>query len=163
MRLFRPDDRESEHDPRLISAVERGNLAKVQKLLASGTIVDSRDLEENTALMIAAREGHLNIFELLLRAGANPCLTAFGETALTIACEEGQLEIVKSWLAHDLDVALDGDQGIQALIAAASGGHVDIIRCLVAVGVKANQEAIQYAKDLGDHALSAMKDGGALA
>src|SRR5687768_17192020 len=120
MRLFRPEERESEHDPRLLDAVGRGDLAEVRRLLASGTLVDSRDVEEYTALMIAAQRGHHEIFESLLQAGANPYLTAFGETALTIACVEGRLEIVQSWLAHDLDIELDGDQGIQALLAAAS-------------------------------------------
>lgn len=167
MRLFRPEDRESEHDPRLINAVERGDTDEVNRLLASGTLVDSRDTEECTVLMIAAREGHLQIFEALLKAAANPYLTAFGETALTFACVEGQLETVQSWLDHGLDITLDGDEGIQALLAAACGWpprpeHVEIIRRLVKAGVKANEVVVEYATDVGEHALSALRSGGAL-
>lgn len=168
MRLFRPDDRDSEHDPKLIQAVERDDLDKVIGLLGSGTIVDSRDTEECTALMIAAREGFLQVFDALLKAGANPYLTAFGETALTLACVEGRLEIVQKWLDHGLDVTLDGEAGIQAMLAAACGWpprpeHVEIIRRLVGVRVRANEEAVAYATDVGEHALSALRSGGALA
>jgi ankyrin repeat protein len=163
MRLYRPEDPESESDPRLIKAVKQGNVAAVRNLLRAGAMVNSRDEEEFTALMIAAGAGHVEIFNLLLRAEADPFLTAFGESALTLACVEGQLEIVKSWIVHGLNIASDGDDGIQALIAAASGGHVEIVRLLADVGVRANQEAIDYATELGDHALSALRDGGALA
>jgi uncharacterized protein len=162
MRLFQPDDHRAQEDPRLPAAAAAGDVARVKKLLASGVFVDARDDEDYTALMVAAGAGHRDVFEALLRAGADPSLDAFGETALTLACSDGRLKVVRSWIAHGLPLTQDNDDAIQALLAAASAGHVDVIRCLVAAGVRANDAAIEYASELGPDALALLQAGGAM-
>jgi hypothetical protein len=42
-----------------------------------------------------------------------------------------------------MPITQDNDDGVQALLAAASGGHVDVIRCLVAAGIRANDAATE--------------------
>jgi ankyrin repeat protein len=57
-----------------------------------------------TALHLAAGEGHLEIVKLLLEHGADVNAKTAYETALHLAAGEGHLEIVKLLLEHGADV-----------------------------------------------------------
>ena len=54
----------------LHDAVRTGDLGELILLLESGADVHSRDAQERTALLIAAREGQMDAARLLLAAGA---------------------------------------------------------------------------------------------
>jgi ankyrin repeat protein len=56
--------------PLMLAAFE-GNLPAVQRLLAEGADVNSRDEAGDTALMFAAFKGHAAVVYLLLLHGAN--------------------------------------------------------------------------------------------
>ena len=54
-------------------------------------LVDLRDDEGRTALMIAAQKDHAGLMEMLLALGANPGLKAkSGDTALTLAAPDSK-------------------------------------------------------------------------
>ena len=72
MRLFSPDEDQPKDGPRLVEAVEAGDVESVRELLAAGAFVDSRDLAGHSVLVIAGVNGHREIFEMLLDAGADP-------------------------------------------------------------------------------------------
>ena len=92
------------------------------------------DEEGNTALMLAAREGHAAIVDMLLTGSSvGPGhANQFGYMALIIAAREGHSEIVSALLADQrVDPNhLDG-YGYTALIWAARNGHSDIVRALL--------------------------------
>ncbi|CAB1105737.1 unnamed protein product [Ectocarpus sp. CCAP 1310/34] len=70
-----------------------GNLAEVRAFLKAGGIVDKRDSDRWTPLMLSVREGHLEVARQLLRSGA--ALEAKdGDkwTAMHIAAANGQLQ-----------------------------------------------------------------------
>lgn len=65
-------------------------------LLAEGADPDRRDETGNTALMLAAREGHPSVVRLLKRQGARlRRKNDAGQTARDVAREAGHLGIVR--------------------------------------------------------------------
>lgn len=52
-------------------AAQYGDLDRIEKLLSQGTSADSRDRSGYTALHYAARNGHVEACECLLRNGAD--------------------------------------------------------------------------------------------
>lgn len=74
---------------------EHGNAAGLRVLLgATGQHVDVRDSDDDpTALIDAAEAGSVECVELLLQAGANPSLSANGQTAADLALWHGHAEL----------------------------------------------------------------------
>ena len=96
----------------LLEAAEAGDTKQVRELLtAHPDWVDVEDEEGETSLMEAAEDGHLEIVELLLKAGANiNHQDHSGETALMEAAQESKIECVKLLLEKGAAVGiLDAD------------------------------------------------------
>ena len=55
----------------LIMEAEAGDFEMVRDYCAKGTDLETSTLEGETALMVAARNGHLHIVEFLIGQGAN--------------------------------------------------------------------------------------------
>jgi ankyrin repeat protein len=146
MRLFRPDENQPNDDPRLVEAVEAGDVESVRELLAAGAFVDSRDLAGHSVLVIAGVNGHREIFEMLLDAGADPYFPFMGidsgAMALTQAASMGRSEIVEAWLQRGLDVNVADGVGNTPLMAAAAAGQLDAVRRLLAAGSDMNARTV---------------------
>ena len=88
-----PESDDELHLPELVYWASLGELAEVEKSLASGTDVNSTDDEGYSALQAAAENGYLDVVKLLVEKGAN--VQYKGEyTALQLAEMAEQLEIV---------------------------------------------------------------------
>jgi ankyrin repeat protein len=75
-----------------------------------------KNYDWETALMMASKNGHKNIVELLLACGADVnAKTGFGETALFAATLTNQKEIVKLLLAEGADINVKNLEGETAL------------------------------------------------
>ena len=83
---------------RLIDSAKKGDTRKIRKLLAkdpSRYFIDAKDSSGMTALMHAARKGHMEVVRILLREGADPnTLNPAGATATSLAEEAGHTAIV---------------------------------------------------------------------
>lgn len=83
----------------LLIAVENGHVEVAKTLMSQSSRVDinSATFLGDTALSVAAVNGHLGIVELLLQNERLDCMAqnAFGETALHLAAREGHEAIVK--------------------------------------------------------------------
>ena len=83
-------------DPAIVRYASEGNLEMVQALLAGGCDVDRcsawsyKDFmyDRETALVAAARAGHKNLCQLLLKAGADPMHTFFDRDVFVKIVEE---------------------------------------------------------------------------
>lgn len=80
----------------ILEAAERSDSVAVIALLQRGMDVNTADPAGNSLLMIAARNGNLELLEFLLknRAGVNR-RNRFGDTALLLATVKGSLDAVK--------------------------------------------------------------------
>ena len=117
----------------LMMAARNGHLSVVEELIKCGAHVDARSNDGRTALMAAAQYGHLSVVNTLITAGASVQSTCFdGTSPLFLACSHGHLDVVNALLHHNVDIQTAYiANGVDALMAAAEGDHVDVVALLV--------------------------------
>jgi ankyrin repeat protein len=127
-------------DEEFIEAVEAEDAAEVARLLEAGANPNAEDSRGNAALARAARDGQLEIIQLLLDAGADVNGTGtFGlgtdDAAIALASTYDHLAIVDLLIAHGADVNQeDSEFGVTAIGAAAWYNHDDVVRLLLENG-----------------------------
>ncbi|CAG2222426.1 ARMS [Mytilus edulis] len=85
-----------------------------------------------TALMLAARGGHVEVSRLLLENKCNKDITnVSGWTALMMAAIWGHVEVSRLLLENRCNKDITDDDGWTALMWAARGGHVEVSRLLL--------------------------------
>ncbi|PKA17081.1 ankyrin repeat domain-containing protein [Leptospira haakeii] len=114
--------------------VYKGDLFGLQNCLRSGYSVDTRDpfTRNFTPLMIAAREGEVEIAEFLVRSGADiNAKTRDGHTALMMAVYNRNLDIVKLLLKSGANVHTKSKQGHTAFSEASLEESIQIKEILL--------------------------------
>ncbi|XP_025831490.1 ankyrin repeat domain-containing protein 39 [Agrilus planipennis] len=114
-------------------AAQYGDHQRVQKLLRSGTDVDKRDAAGYTALHYAARNGFLDVCQLLIQNGAdiNAITKSGNATALHRACSAGKITVVKYLMEKKANCELQDNDGKTALHRAAESQNMDICKLLL--------------------------------
>jgi uncharacterized protein len=84
----------------LLFAARNGDVESARLLLAAGASVDDVTPDGTSALVVASHSGHGPLASLLLQKGADPNAGKSGYTALHAAVLRGDLELVKSLIAH---------------------------------------------------------------
>jgi ankyrin repeat protein len=141
-RRRRDDDRVERH--RLMAAVTAGDATAVRLLLDAGADVDERFPVVNgfndahTPLLVAARDGHTEIAEVLLRAGAdvNAVEPTFGAVPLHKAVYNGHADLTRllaAWPGADLNHQ-GATNGYTPLHDAIWHGYQECVRILVDAG-----------------------------
>ena len=146
------------HHTCLAEACIKGDAEAAMGLINLGRDVNfsgwDRVYHQRPAIMEAARFGHLQCVELLLRYGAEVDLTwpeeGVGEdgdwyrhceaSAAWLAATCGRIEVLELLLRHKANpnaVNLDNES---SLIMACAGGHGECVRMLLAAGADANHE-----------------------
>ncbi len=118
----------------LLKAAAQGNRAKIESLLSMGLAADARN-QSITALIEAAKNGHSECVEVLLKAGAD-VNHPYGcdWTALIEAARKGHTECVDLLLKSGANVNWADQAGSTALIEASRGGHTGCVDLLVESG-----------------------------
>ncbi|RCV45371.1 hypothetical protein SETIT_9G448400v2 [Setaria italica] len=143
------------NDTELHLAAQRGDLEAVRQIIAeidaqmTGTgeefdsevaeiraaIVNETNEVEETALLIAAEKGFLDIVVELLKHSDKESLTRknkSGFDALHVAAKEGHRDIVKVLLDHDPSLGKTfGQSNVTPLITAAIRGHTEVVNLLL--------------------------------
>ncbi|AMJ62909.1 ankyrin repeat domain-containing protein [Bosea sp. PAMC 26642] len=120
----------------LQSAAWIGDVAAIERLVAAGAVVDTRDGQRRTALHIAAHARQREAMRTLVRLGADPrALDAQRYDTVTIAAVADDAETMRVALAIGADPrAITSPYDGTALIAAAHLGHDEIVRMLIEAG-----------------------------
>ncbi|KAH9316371.1 hypothetical protein KI387_024998, partial [Taxus chinensis] len=128
---------------RLYKAAESGNVGELKELIKNKIeVLGEVTSEGNTALHLAAYNGHSQFVEELLKlnkqdseAGRKQFVTAKnreGNTALHEAAMKGKEEIVKDLLAESPELAPELNcSGETALFKAAEEGHTEVVKRLL--------------------------------
>jgi uncharacterized protein len=128
-----PKRAHTEGETPLMAASRAGSVPAVKLLLDRGADIDAVDsFQQESALMWAAAEGHVDVVDALLNAGANPNLRAHIKTAIT---ERKNADYPTG--------------GFTALMWAARNGYEDVVRRLAKGGADLNLKN-------GDNASAAM-------
>jgi uncharacterized protein (TIGR02118 family) len=133
-------------EQRLMAAVARGDTDAVRQLIAGGDDVDARAPRLNnfndghTPLLVAARDGHIEIARLLLDAGADVNATepVFGAVPLHKAVYNGHAELTRM-IAAEPGVRLDyqgATNGYTPLHDALWHGYEDCGQELISAGAR---------------------------
>ncbi|KAH8900458.1 hypothetical protein GQ53DRAFT_128407 [Thozetella sp. PMI_491] len=142
-------------DRALFWASAMGNDRAVKVLLAFHANPNAAILERQTALIVAAQNGHLACVQLLL---SEPKIdinaqNLSGRTALSLACGYGYVEIFKAlWTREDCQLDIPDKSGATPFFWAVGGGHKSIISTMlknldikVDLGDKTGRTAISWA------------------
>ena len=90
-------------------AVARGDVDAVRQWLADGGDVDAQDGHGQTALMVAAHQGHLGIVELLVARGARLNVVAkYNLSALMLAVIAGHADVARRLVDAGADRTITG-------------------------------------------------------
>ena len=130
---------------RLREAARRNDAAAFRQLLAGGADVNAKDAQEDSAFLIASREGHAELVAAALAAGADVrSLNRYGSTALFGPSYRGHVETVRVLLGASFDLHHVNSLGWTALLEAIVLGqdgprHRQIVRMLIDAGSDVNR------------------------
>ena len=136
---------QSDIHARLREAAERNDLPGFRALLAVGADVNARDAQQDSAFLLAARNGHTEIVRAALAAGADlKALNRYGSTALMGPSYRGHVETVRLLAQTRIDIHHVNNLGwtalLEAIVLGQDGpGHEEIVRLLIAAGSDVNQ------------------------
>uniref|UniRef100_A0A2A4JTK0 K Homology domain-containing protein n=1 Tax=Heliothis virescens TaxID=7102 RepID=A0A2A4JTK0_HELVI len=134
----------------LMYACAGGHEECVRALLESGANVEDHNENGHTPLMEAASAGHVGVAKILLEhgAGINTHSNEFKESALTLACYKGHLDMVRFLLAAGADREHKTDEMHTALMEASMDGHVEVARLLLDSGAQVNMPTDSFESPL---------------
>uniref|UniRef100_A0A2K6KHH1 Ankyrin repeat and KH domain containing 1 n=1 Tax=Rhinopithecus bieti TaxID=61621 RepID=A0A2K6KHH1_RHIBE len=122
----------------------------VKVLLNEGANIEDHNENGHTPLMEAASAGHVEVARILLDhgAGINTHSNEFKESALTLACYKGHLDMVRFLLEAGADQEHKTDEMHTALMEACMDGHVEVARLLLDSGAQVNMPADSFESPL---------------
>ncbi|XP_076823769.1 ankyrin repeat domain-containing protein 17-like isoform X2 [Clavelina lepadiformis] len=122
----------------------------VRILVDEGAELECHNENGHTPLMEAASGGHVGVASLLLDhgAGINTHSNEFKESALTLACYKGHLQMVRFLLQAGADQEHKTDEMHTALMEASMDGHVEVARLLLDSGAQVNMPADSFESPL---------------
>ena len=114
------------------SGVESKELTETENTQLNEVDVNTQDKYGETALHLAAANGHLNIVNTLLDNGSDiNAQNKHGETALHLAAANGHLNIVNTLLDNGSDINAQNKHGDTALHLATANEHLDVVNTLL--------------------------------
>lgn len=115
-----------------LAAAAKDDSVAVQKMLAQGIDIETRDANGRSALLLATHHNAIEVARVLIDAGANVnAMDNITDSPYLYAGAEGRLEILRMTLAHGADLASVNRYGGTALIPAAHHGHIETVRELL--------------------------------
>ncbi len=130
---------QEELNAELFDCLRDNNLECVKYALQAGADVNTRGINDNTALIKACFHHSLEIVKELIRAGADVNLeNTYGETALMGASSSGELEKVKELIRAGADVNARSINGNTAITK--TYNNFEIIKTLIEAGADINNK-----------------------
>ncbi len=127
-------------DSPVADAAMHRDAAAVKALLTEGGDVNAAQGDGMTALHWAARNGDVDLVQMLVYAGANVQATTRlgGYTPLHMAAKDGRAAVVEALLKAGADPKTPTSSGATALMLAAAAGNTDALTALLNHGADVN-------------------------
>jgi ankyrin repeat protein len=161
-----PSKAHPEGETPLMAASRSGSVAAVRLLLARGVEVNHAEtLQNTTALMWAAAEGHIDVVDVLMEAGAdanrqghittlsdrnNSDYPTGGFTALMFAARAGNDAMVRRLVAKGANINLKNGDGASAAMVAMYNDRFDVAKTLIELGSDVNDGSLYVAVEMRD-------------
>jgi hypothetical protein len=130
-----------------------GTYGSLDALLAAGAKVNIRNAYGDSAIMVAAINGHLGIVKKLFARGA--AINHPGWTPLIYAATGGHADVARYLIDAGADVNAASPNGTTALMMAVRGGHAAVVDLLLA-----KRADVAHRNDAGATALAWARRGG---
>ena len=134
--------------PALVTSAARNDVVEVKSLIDRGVDINATGLYKTfasdytymTAIHAAAYEGHNDVAEILVKAGADVDVKTPNTmiTPLYMACRKGHIDVVRTLLAHNAKIDERSYKGFTALCTASANGYTEIVRALLEEGAAVN-------------------------
>src|SRR5688572_14109863 len=150
----------------LLAAARSGSVPSVRLLLARGVDVNAAETyQKTTALMWASAEGHIEVVDLLIEAGADVNRQAHitsltdrnnadhptgGFTALMFAARAGNDALVRRLVARGANLNLKNGDAASATMVAIYNDRFDVAGTLIELGADANDGSLYVAVEMRD-------------
>ncbi len=150
----------------LLAASRSGSVPAVRLLLARGVDTNAAEkYQKTTALMWAAAEGHLDVADVLIEAGADVNRQAHvtslttrhnadhptgGFTALMFAARRGDDALVRRLVARGANVNLTNGDSASAAMIAIYNDRFDVAGTLIELGSDVNDGSLYVAVEMRD-------------
>ncbi|XP_071095493.1 putative ankyrin repeat protein RF_0381 [Haliotis cracherodii] len=133
----------ADHETTLHMACKGGNIEIVKYALEQKIdAMSSNGMDGNAAAVIAARRGRRDIFDLLVKKGANLTMKEENNNILLMACEGGNVDVVKYVLKQNIvDINSKNGEDLTPAMVAAEGGHKEVFDLLISEGADLTQES----------------------
>jgi ankyrin repeat protein len=161
-----PSRAHTEGETPLMAAARSGSVPAVRQLLQRGANVNAAErFQKTTALMWAASEGHGEVVDLLIEAGADPNLQGHvtslttrhnadhptgGMTALMLAARNGNLDVVRRLVKGGADMKLKNGDNASAMMVAMYNDRFDVAAALLELGSDPNDGSLYVAAEMRD-------------
>jgi ankyrin repeat protein len=159
-----PKRTHTEGETSLMAASKSGSVPAVRLLLDRGVDVNAADkFQQQTALMWASAEGHGDVVDMLLKAGAEPNRKAYvntlterknadfptgGFTALMWAARNGHEDTARRLAKGGADLNLKNGDGASATMVAIYNDRFDMAAVLVELGADVNEGSLYTAVEM---------------
>jgi hypothetical protein len=125
----------------LLSAAEKGDIAKMRKLLERGEPVDARDKNGMTPLHLAILRDHVELAILLMDQGADlMAADKEGSLPITFACMRKLQPVVSALLDRGVSADARDGRGATPLMWAANRGSLPLVSMLLERGADPNAQ-----------------------
>jgi len=123
-----------------VQAAASNDQKALQLFVDAGMTPDTKDSKDETALMIAAQKGNIEVLDLLLKAKSDVnTINSKGETALSYAVNASQLQAVQRLLDSGADAnRMAGSTTLLTL--AVRSGNAEIVKLLLDKGADSNKQ-----------------------
>jgi ankyrin repeat protein len=137
--------REIKLEQQLHQACETKDLLRVSTLLQDGVDPNANGENQFKPLHIAAKNGSINLAEILIKAGADlKQKNSFGDSPVYWAASMGNVDVLNFFFSQLNDINLNetNESNKTALMGAISGGHLSVIECLIKHGLRSTAEDV---------------------
>lgn len=117
----------------ILKAAADNDTAAIQRALSNPALLETRDAEGRTPLMVATYQHHAAAAQVMITAGANVnAQDKMLNSPFLYAGAEGYADILKMYMSAGADYKVYNRYGGSALIPACERGHIEVIALLLA-------------------------------